>query len=155
MQYNVDETRFLIDRFENGFDLGYRGPTDQQDTSANLPLRVGNSTILWNKVMDEVELGRVAGPYDSIPYQKTYIQSPIGLVPKTGNKTRLIFHLSYTFKNGNKSVNYLTPEEMCSVKYNDLDNAVHECLNLMKHFRIHRLVFSKSDLKSAFRILGI
>ena len=74
--------------------------------------------------MDEVQVGRFAGPFSDIPYKDTYIQSPIGLVPKAGNKTRLIFHLSYTFKNGNKSVNYHTPKELCSVKYNDLDVAV-------------------------------
>ena len=37
------------------------------------------------------------------------VQSPVGLVPKSGGKTRLIFHFSYHFKNGNQSVNYWTP----------------------------------------------
>ena len=78
--------------------------------------------------MNEVELGRFAGPYEDIPFEN-YIQSPIGLVPKAGNKTRLIFHLSYTFKNRNKSVNFWTPQELCSVKYNDLDSEVRNYLN--------------------------
>ena len=90
-----------------------------------------------------------------IPYTDTYIQSPIGLVPKAGNKTRLIFHLSYKFKNGNESVNIWTPQNMCSVKYNDLDAALKDCLFLMKKFGIQTLYFSKSDLKSAFCILSI
>ena len=46
--------------------------------------------------MKEVKAERVAGPFESIPYEN-YIQSPIGLVPKSGNKTRMIFHLSYKF----------------------------------------------------------
>ena len=105
--------------------------------------------------MDEVKLGRYSGPYQSIPYQDTYVQSPVGLVPKAGNKTRLIFHLSYTFKNENESINFWTPEDMCSIHYNDLDTAVRSCLDLMRDLGVQTTYFSKSDLKSAFRILGI
>ena len=65
-----------------------------------------------------------AGPFKVPPYEDDFIQSPIGSVPKSGRKTRLIFHLSYKSKNGNESVNFWTPEEDCSVKYNDLDEAV-------------------------------
>ena len=78
--------------------------------------------------MKEVSLGRYAGPFVSIPY-KTFMQSPIGLVPKVGNKTRLIFHLSFDF-NGKGSLNSHTPKEWCTVKYNDLDSAVSLCLKL-------------------------
>ena len=75
--------------------------------------------------MKEVELGRYAGPFNFIPYTE-YIQSPIGLVPKAGNKTRLIFHLSYDFgpELHHKIVNFFMPDEFCSVKYKDLDYAV-------------------------------
>ena len=46
---------------------------------------------LWNKVMKEVELGRYVGPVERPPFD-SYVQSPIGLVPKDkGLKTRLIF----------------------------------------------------------------
>ena len=50
-------------------------------TAPNLKFRVGNPTILWNKVMKEVGLGRYAGPFKQIPFNN-YIQSPIGLVEK-------------------------------------------------------------------------
>ena len=43
--------------------------------------------------MNEVRLGRVAGPFEKIPFTN-YTQSPVGLVPKDGSKkTRLIFLL--------------------------------------------------------------
>ena len=119
--YDTDAINFLEDRFTNGFDIGYKGPQIRQSSSKNLPLRVGNKTDLWNKIMKEVELGCVAGPYNEIPFEN-YIQSPIGLVPKAGSnsgKTRLIFHLSYNFKD-EKSLNYNTPREKCSVTYRDL-----------------------------------
>ena len=156
VDYDPTETRYICDGFRNGFDLGYRGLENRQDTFDNIPFTIGDSTEMWNKIMDEVEVGRYAGPLTKIPYSKTYIQSPIGLVPKDGGKkTRLIFHLSYKFKNGNESVNFWMPPELCTVWYNDLDTAVHNCLQLMYDLGINTIFFAKSDLKSAFRILGI
>ena len=64
------------------------------------------------------------------------MQSPIGLVPKHGGKTRLIFQLSYDFgpRWEQKSLNFHTLDEWCSVKYNDLDHAVKNSLDLLKLF---------------------
>ena len=126
--YNEKESRFLVDGFKNGFDIEYHGPTDRTDRSKNIPIReVGSNQELWDKLMKEVSLGRYVGPFTEIPY-RTYIHSPTGLVPKAGGKTRLIFHLSYDFRN-HKSVNVHMPTELCSVKYNDLDEVLHLCLN--------------------------
>ena len=153
--YDRQKMDFLIDGFSNGFDLGYRGPQNRQDTSANLPFSegIGNPTELWNKVMKEVKFNRYAGPFKTIPYNH-YIQSPIGLVPKAGNQTRLIFHLSYDFKN-HRSFNHHTPSELCSVKYNDLDHAVRNCLNLLeRHSEPKQVIWlGITDLKSAFRVV--
>ena len=83
--------------------------------------------------MKEVSLGQVAGPFDSIPFNN-FIQSPIGLVPNSGSdQTRLIFHLSYDFKTDKlKLVNFHTPKEKCSVRYQDLDYAVSTYLELVE-----------------------
>ena len=163
-KYDKGKALFLIDGFTNGFDLGYRGPENRIDESDNIPLRVGSPTELWNKVMKEVQEKRFAGPFEKVPFN-TYIQSPIGLVPKAGNKTRLIFHLSYDFNGDNldsKSVNYHTPDQLCTVKYNDLDAAVGQCISILKEIDgilwnqngkgKHILVFGKSDLSNAFRL---
>ena len=97
-KYKKKDIKFLVDGFRTGFDIGYRGPENRRDTSANIPFTVGVSDKfdMWNKLMKEVKLGRVAGPFNEIPFDN-FMQSPIGLVPKAGNKTRLIFHLSYNF----------------------------------------------------------
>ena len=108
--YNSEAIEFLQEEFTNGFHIGYQGPERRQSLAQNLPLRVGNKIELWNKIMKEVALRRVAGPFDKIPYDN-YIQSPIVLVPKAGSnsgKTRLIFHLSYNFQD-EKSLNHHTP----------------------------------------------
>ena len=97
--YDRDETKFLVEGFRNGFDIGYEGPGDRQDMSNNIPLKIGSKTTLWNKMMNEVKLKRFSGSFEEIPF-RNYVQSPVGLVPKSGNsgKTRLIFHLSFDFK---------------------------------------------------------
>ena len=164
--YDYGKYKFIIDGFRYGFNIGYTGPKFRQSCAHNLPFTVGNSTILWNKIMKEVKEKRVAGPFNRVPFTN-FIQSPIGLVPKAGgngNETRLIFHLSYNFPGGG-SLNSHTPKEMCSVRYRDLDYAVNTCLRVHQD-KIKRgieaqsesadwIYLSKSDLKSAFRILPL
>ena len=58
------------------------------------------------------------------------------------------------------SLNANTPKEKCSVKYRDLDYAVQCCIKLIEILKrmgiVHpTLVFAKSDLTSAFRILPL
>ena len=158
--YNKEETDFLIHGFSQGFTLGYRGPCNQRDLSKNIPFSpgVGDKFDMWEKIMKEVSTGRYAGPwkFEDLPYNE-FVQLPIGLVPKAGGQTRLMFHLSYKFQNGNESINYWTPEELCSVKYRDIDHAIRNCLALIKElenksFVCQCLFFGKSDLKNAFHV---
>ena len=123
---------------------------DVRITAPNLKFReVGDPITLWNKVMKEVKEQRYAGPFEEIPFDN-FIQSPIGLVPKDGGKdTRLIFHLSYP-RGKKTSVNANTPVELCGVKYPDFNQAIQLCLQAGKSCKI-----AKSDMKSAFRNLGI
>ena len=143
--------------FQNGFDIGYEGPTARADNSENIPLMVGDKYELWKKLMKEVKLKRYAGPYAEIPFAQ-YVQSPIGLVPKAGNQTRQIFHLSYNFpKSGFKSINYYIPADKCSVKYKDLDFAIKCILDMLQsEGNDNSLVYlSKTDVQSAFRLLPL
>ena len=163
--YDKNKTKFLVDGFKNGFDLGYRGPENVKQKSQNLKFSIGNETELWNKVMKEVQAKRYAGPFKEIPFEN-YIQSPIGLVPKDGGKkTRLIFHLSYPRKPPDnklvdekgepvpwieKSVNGNTPQELTTVHYPDFYQAVKLCIKAGKN-----CYMGKSDMSSAFRHLGM
>ena len=148
-----------------GFDIGYQGPSERKSPSDNIPLTIGTKEDLWEKIMKEVKAKRVAGRYDEIPYEN-YIQFPVGLVPKAGGKTRMIFHLSFDFstKEDSRSVNSCMPREICTVRYNDLDMAVKHCLDLICEFDQetrnqsgqHKkpvIFFGKTDLSSAFRVL--
>ena len=86
------------------------------------------------------------------------MQSPIGLVPKAENQTRLIFHLSYNFtKTNNLSINACTQRHFCTVKYNNLDHAVENSLRLIKSMlgKKTQIWYCKMDIKSAFRVLPL
>ena len=150
-KYNKTESEFLIDGFQNGFDLGYKGPENIQQTSNNLKFTIGDKIELWNKVMKEVKELRYAGPFKKIPFEN-YIQSPIGLVPKDGGKkTRLIFHLSHPRdETKGASVNKATPQDLCTVKYKEFDQAVRLCIDEGKG-----CYMGKSDMTSAFRHLAM
>ena len=143
--YPIEKTEFIEQGFSSGFSLGYEGPQEVKQYSANLRLRIGSKLELWNKVMKEVGENRYAGPFEEVPYDY-FIQSPIGLVPKDGGKkTRLIFHLSHP-RRGGGSVNGGIPKEICKVKYPEFDQAIKMCLDAGVNCFI-----GKSDMASAFR----
>ena len=151
MNYDEKEMEFLTQGFTHGFSLGYSGNMKRKDFAHNLPFTVGDLFDMWQKIMKEVKLGRVARPFNKrdIPYQY-FVQSPIGLVPKFGGQTRLIFHLSYNFKNGNPSINSCIPCELCTTKYNDLNHVVCNCTQLNS-----KVYWAKTDVQMAFRIVPI
>ena len=61
--YDPLEIEFLEEGFTWGFDIGYEGPQQRTSFSESIPLSVGTETDLWNKLMKEVQLKRVAGPF--------------------------------------------------------------------------------------------
>ena len=156
--YCKTKTSKLIKGFKEGFDIGYCGPMQSVSESENIPLKIGTQGEMWNKVMKEVKEKRYAGPFtkQQFPF-KNYIQSPIGLVPKAGNKTRLIFHLSYNFgeEEHQQSLNYQTPHDICTIKYNDLDCAIRNSVRFLKDMGAEQLFYAKSDCSNAFRILPV
>ena len=181
--YDPLEVKFLENGFKQGFDIGYQGPKNRTSTAENIPFTVGDKIELWNKLMKEIKLKRVAGPFNNIPFE-SYIQSPIGLVPKASDQTHLIFHLFYDCQRDQLRI--LEPfhtKETCSVKYKDIDYAIQAYLHVCdqadrgnprgnensKHFlgnkwrnkfeyhkSKNRTVYAgKSDLKSAFRMIRL
>ena len=42
MEYDAEESEFLIDGFTNGFDIGYQGPQEHKSQAENIPLTVGS-----------------------------------------------------------------------------------------------------------------
>ena len=100
--------------------------------------------ILKQKIQQEVTSGRIAGPFKSPPFQNLRI-SPLGLVPKKApGEFRIIQHLSSPEGN---SINDSIPEELCSVHYQNINDAV----KLVQEFG-QGCLLAKIDIQDSFRI---
>ena len=70
----------LLEGFSTGFRINYEGP--RLPTSCkNLKLLIQNEDIAWDKVMEEVHLGRIAGPFSYRPISNLRC-SPVCLIPE-------------------------------------------------------------------------
>lgn len=149
-RYDPEETKFIIDGLLNGFSIGYEGPQDRRSLSPNHRLKVGSKLDLWNKVMAEVKEKRYIGPLkeSQIPWAN-FIQSPLSLVNKKGNKDkfRLVFDLSYP---AGDSVNYHTPEHLKRTSYFDVDHAIKNSIQAGPG-----CYYTTADFSAAFRQLPL
>lgn len=82
----------MMQRFLEGFRLAYTGPRIS-GFSTNLISANSHKDMTKSKLLKEVELGRVLGPFSEKPIS-TLSVSPIGLVPTNSGGWRLITHLS-------------------------------------------------------------
>ena len=68
----------------------------------------------------------------------------------------MIFHLSYSFKqSGIGSINELTPQEKCTVKYRDIEHVVESSFVWRGQQESGTVVYLKTDVKSAFHLLPL
>ena len=136
----------LSDGFVNGFRLKYTGPRIHR-VSPNLLSAYQHQEELKEKVRKEINLGRVAGPFDNLPISNLQI-SPVGIVLKSdGLNWRLISHLSYPPSNG---INAFIDPKFCTVKYTSFDRVVEMLSQLGKGAEMGVI-----DIKSAFRLLRV
>lgn len=137
---------YLIEGFTTGFRLGYLGPR-QPRLSYNLPSALALPHIVDKKLGKEIELGRIQGPFNNIPFPNLQV-SPIGCVPKKApNEYRLIHHLSHP---KGSSINSFVCDELATVSYASFDDAIKLLLNSGQNS-----LLAKTDLDSAFRMIPI
>ena len=80
-----------------------------------------NPDILRETMFKEAKAGRVDDSFDVPPFSNLQI-SPLGLVPKKKiGEHRVIHHLSYPDQ---LSVNDGIPQDICTVQYQTIDDAV-------------------------------
>ena len=143
---NKKAANIIEEGFSNGFKLGYRGERRSRE-GPNLKSVDLKPSAAGDKLMKEVNLNRMAGPFNSSPLPNLII-SPIGLVPKAEvGKFRLIQHLSYPEGN---SINDGIDKALCTVHYAKFDDAVHLVSRNGKG-----ALMAKADVESAFRLLPI
>lgn len=140
--YDPTLSKFLVEGFKFGFEIPFQG-TRQFRFSENLSSLKGNEFVLWQTINKELELGRVAGPFASIPFPNLQV-SPLGLVPKHNpGEFRLIHHLSYP---EGLSINAHIPRDLCTVQYQTIDTAIAA----IKNIGVGALL-AKTDLESAYK----
>ena len=111
--------------------------------SSNHQSALQAATIVEQKLCHEISLGRVAGPFQEIPFPN-FQSSPLGLVPKHHpGKFRLIHDLS--FPKGD-SINFYTSKQFTTVQY--------ESLELVRSCGPHCLI-AKANIQEAFRLIPI
>ena len=136
----------LKNGFKNGFHINFEGPR-KLVISKNLPSANKAPDIVRQKITKELEAGRVAGPFQTVPFTDFRV-SPLGLVPKKQpGEYRLIHHLSYP--EGDSINDHIDPE-FCSVQYTRFDQAVKMIQKLGKG-----ALLGKADIKNAFRLMII
>lgn len=135
----------LRDGFKYGFKINYFGPRFSS-TCDNLISTKQHPDEVRQKIYKEIELGRVAGPFDQVPMHNFRL-SPIGIVAKKDGGWRLIHHLS--FPEGS-SVNDFIDPDYCTVHYTPFDEVLEMIANLGTDSFL-----AKMDVKSAFRLLPV
>ena len=84
----------LCNLFTHGVHIGFQGQRAPR-FSKNLPTAFANPEIVSSNLATEVSLGRMAGPFDSPPFQNFQV-SPIGLVPKRIQPNSVQFFICLT-----------------------------------------------------------
>jgi len=142
---NLEDAILILNGFKNGFRIQYTGPRIAR-TSKNLLSAHTLKLETKEKLLKEVNLGRMLGPFSKRPISNLQT-SPIGLVPKSSSGWRLITHLSYP---EGSSINDFIDPEICQVKYTSIDKVLEVVATCGKSAKI-----GKMDVSQAFRLLTI
>lgn len=132
--------------FIYGFRLGFQGQIAARE-ARNLPSLTEHKNVAISKIQEEVRACRVAGPFNTPPFQQMHC-SPLGLVPKhEPGDFRLIHHLSWP-RGG--SVNDGISDATAAVSYSTFDGVLEKVKRLG-----NGCLLAKTDIKSAFRLLPV
>lgn len=147
--YDENERQYLIDGFSNGFSIACEEVPNASGTAefSNHNSAKQHPEVLRELIMEEVQKGRIAGPFNTKPFPNLHI-SPLSLrEKKEKNKFRLIHDLSHPHGD---SVNNGISDEQASVSYETLDTAIKHIQNTGKD-----CFLAKTDIKGAFRIIPV
>lgn len=136
----------LINGLRYGTHVGYTGP-EKSRVSRNLISANQHPEVVSSNLYKEINLGRVAGPFDSPPLPNLQCH-PVGVVPKKhSSEWRTIYHLSYP---EGDSINDHIPKDPYSLQYVRVDDAIR----ILKSLGPGSFM-AKTDLKSAFRLIPV
>ena len=110
----------LISALRYGAHVGYTGPRKPR-VSRNLVSAIQHPEVVSSNLNKEIQLGRVAGPFDSSPIPDLQCHL-VGVVPKKhSSEWRTIYHLSYP---EGDSINNHIPKDPYALQYVWVDDAI-------------------------------
>ncbi|XP_071965652.1 uncharacterized protein [Antedon mediterranea] len=149
-RYLTGYTHELFNELLVGFSFGFRLLCLKPPVSGiarNHPSALDHPIQIEEFISNGLRLGRLAGPFESPPFDKFFF-SPLGFVPKAELcKYRIIQDLSYP---RGASVNSGIPHDVSQVSYDTIDDVVRLILK-----NGPRALMSKTDIEDAFRIIPI
>ena len=140
---------FIHRGFQFGFRIGFNHHSvTLQSANRNHPSSMQDQSIISQHISNEIAIGRMVGPINT-QWKQFIHTSPIALIPKPHQvgKWRLITDLSFP---ANHSINDGINEELCSLQYSSVDNAV-SIIQMLGHSTL----LIKIDLKDAYRMVPI
>lgn len=146
--YDKQLATYIIDGFTHGFRIHAINIKDYCQSPTNAAIANCNPAAVEEKLMKEIKLGHIAGPFEQPPFDPMYI-SPLSLRPKNNNDGwRLLHDLSFPYND--KSVNSAIPDEYKHVHYASIQDAITKIQALG-----HNTFLAKSDIASAFTLIPI
>ena len=136
---------YLLMGFKFGFKLGFQGPQGARE-SRNLTSALSRPEVIAAHISKEYAAGNTVGPFKCKPIPD-FVVSPLGVVPKKGDKWRLIMHLS--FPDGT-SINDGINNDDFPLKYVTVYHAMDAVMRLGPN-----TLMAKLDIKSAFRLCPV
>lgn len=145
---NQDQAHYVLQGILHGFRIGFDAPVNLKQSKKNKPSAYQHPVVIDAYLNNEIQLGRVAGPFDSPPMPSLHTSS-FGVIPKKGQpgKWRLIIDLSSPHGH---SINDGIDPAAWSLHYIKIDDVVHMLANLGKGALI-----AKFDIESAFRNIPV
>ena len=139
---NKSFVEFILTGIQEGFKIGFEGGNGAYHSN-NMKSVALHPEVIRNYVEEEVEAGRVLGPF-SVPPLDNFRCSPIGVVEKKEpGKFRTIMNLSFP---SGLSVNDGIQKDKFSLSYVTVDNAIDIILSLGPG-----CLLTKIDIQKAFR----
>ncbi|XP_065197613.1 uncharacterized protein LOC135829134 [Sycon ciliatum] len=136
---------FILNGLQHGFPIGHSGAS-VSIISGNLPTAIEHAQFVQQQIADRVRRDESAGPFSVQPFHP-FVCFPLGVVPKTNGKFRLIHHLSYPDR---MSVNDGMNKDSFSLHYVTVDDAIE----LLQRQGTGALM-AKLDIRNAFRLVPV
>ena len=130
--------------FTAGFSLNFEGQRVGLLAKNSATAR-RNVDVALDKINKEINLGRIAGSFNSLPFPNLKCTPPALREKSTPGESRLLHNLSYPYNE--RSVNLCIPDKQMSVKYASLNDAISV---LKKH---QEAFMAKADIKVVFRLI--